>query len=171
MDAFRIAQILKPHGVKGEVKVYPLTDDPARFKKLREAYLESGGQYAPVSVDGSKFVSDAVVLHIEGINTPEEAEKLRGRYICVDRDHAVKLPEGTYFVKDVIGCSVSADDGTELGRVTDVFGTNANDVYVIEGERRLMVPALKKLLVSVDVVNKKIVFDARVLSEVGLFED
>lgn len=171
MDHFRIAQILRPHGIRGEVKVFPLTDELSRFKKLREAYLERGGQYEAVIVDGSKNAAGAVVLHIEGVNTPEEAEKLRGLYICVDRDHAVKLPEGVYFVADMIGCLVTSTEGQELGRLTDVLETNANDVYVIEGKRRLMVPALKKLLNTVDIGNKRIVLDAGVLSEVGLFED
>ncbi|MCR5611463.1 MAG: ribosome maturation factor RimM [Clostridiales bacterium] len=171
MDVFRIARILKPHGIKGEVKVYPLTDDITRFKKLGDAFIERNGQYDPVMVDGSKYVSEAVVLHIEGYDTPEQAEKLRDLYLCVDRAHAVKLPEGTYFVKDIIGCRVVSTDGTELGKVTDVLETNANDVYVIEGERRLLVPALKKLLDTVDIQNRLIKLDAQVLSEVGLFED
>lgn len=171
MDHFRIAQILRPHGIKGEVKVYPLTDDISRFKRLREAYIERGGQYEAVIVDGSKNAAGAVVLHIEGCSSPEEAEKLRGLYLCVDREHAVKLPKGTYFVSDIIGCLVESSDGRELGRVSDVFETNANDVYVVEGEKRLLVPALKKLLESVDIENKRIVFNADVLSEVGLYED
>ena len=170
-DHFRIAQILRPHGIWGEVKVYALTDDLSRFKNLREAFLERQGQYEPVVVDGSKMAGDAVVLHIEGFDTPEEAEKLRGVYLCVDRQHAVKLPAGTYFVADLIGCRVFSTDGADLGRLTDVLETNANDVYVIDGERRLMVPALKKLLHKVDVEQKLIELDSGVLSEVGCFED
>ena len=148
-----------------------MTDDNSRFKRLREAYLEREGQYEPIEVDGSKSVSDAVVLHIAGVDTPEEAEKLRGLYIAVDREHAVKLPKGTYFISDIIGCRVVSTDGTELGFVTDVYSTNANDVYVVEGERKLTVPALKKLLERVSVEEKLIVFNASVLGEVGLFED
>ncbi|MBR0135205.1 MAG: 16S rRNA processing protein RimM, partial [Clostridia bacterium] len=99
------------------------------------------------------------------------AEKLRDLYLCVDREHAVKLPKGVYFISDIIGCEVKSDAGESLGKVVDVLETNANDVYVIEGAKRLLVPALKKLLVKVDVENKSIVFDSVVLSEVGLFED
>lgn len=171
MDHFRIAQILRPHGIRGEIKVYPLTDDISRFKRLKEAYLERNGQYEAVIVDGAKYVSDAVVLHIAGCDTPEDAEKLRDLYLCVDREHAVKLPKGVYFISDIIGCEVKSDAGESLGKVVDVLETNANDVYVIEGAKRLLVPALKKLLVKVDVENKSIVFDSVVLSEVGLFED
>lgn len=171
MDIFRVAQILRPHGIKGEVKVYPLTDDLSRFKKLREAFIERNWQYEPVAVEGSKRAAEAVVLKIEGIDTPEQAEKLRGLYICVDRQHAVKLPEGTYFVSDMIGCSAETTEGEKLGSITDVFETNANDVYEIRGKRKLLIPALKKLLVRVDIENKRIVLDAQILKEVGLFED
>ena len=171
MDHYRIAQILRPHGVRGEVKVYPLTDDITRFKRLREAYLERDGRYEPIVVDGCKFVSEAVVLHIEGLKDPEDAEKLRGIYLCVDKEHAVKLPEDVYFVTDIIGCEVVSTDGTELGILTDVLETNANDVYVIRGVRKLLVPALKKLLNTVDVESKRIVLNAEVLSEVACFED
>ena len=171
MDSFRIAQILRPHGVKGEVKVYPLTDDLARFKRLSDCYIERAGQYEPVRVEGAKFVAEAPVLHISGVDTPEAAEKLRGLYLCVDRAHAVKLPEGCWFVKDLIGCRVTDTRGGDHGVLTDVLETNANDVYVIEGGRRLLVPALKKLLASVDTAGKSIVLDADVLAEVGLFED
>jgi len=171
MDYYRIAQILKPHGVKGEVKVYPLTDDPLRFKRLKACYLENEGKYAPAAVTGVKQAGEAPVLHIEGVDTPEAAEKLRGQYVCVDKAHAVKLPEGCWFVADLIGCRVSDTNGLDYGEVIDVLETNANDVYVIQGARRLLVPALKKLLASVDTEGKTIVLNADVLAEVGLFED
>ncbi|MBO6062082.1 MAG: 16S rRNA processing protein RimM [Clostridia bacterium] len=171
MEFLRIAQILRPHGVRGEVKLYPLTDDISRCRSLRECFVEREGQYEPARVTGAKNAAGAVVIKLEGIETPEQAEFLRGLYLCVDREHAVKLPKGVYFVADMIGCEVFSTDGSFLGRVTDVLETNANDVYVIRGERRLMVPALKKLLNTVDVGSKRIVLDANVLSEVGLFED
>ena len=171
MEYYRIAQILRPHGVRGEVKVYPLTDDPSRFKRLTACYIERAGQYEPAKALGAKLAGGAYVIKLEGVDTPEQAEKLRGLYICVDRAHAVKLPEGCWFVKDLIGCRVTDTRGGDHGVLTDVLETNANDVYVIEGGRRLLVPALKKLLTSVDTAGKSIVLDADVLAEVGLFED
>lgn len=98
-------------------------------------------------------------------------KKLRDKYLCVDREHAVKLPAGAYFVKDIIGCEVFSTLGDALGRVVDVYETPSTDVYVIKGAKRLSVPALKKLLSSVDIENKRIVFDSEILAEVGLFED
>ena len=99
------------------------------------------------------------------------AETLRNHYISVDREHAVKLPEGRYFVTDMIGCDVYDTNGAYYGKLTDVLETGANDVYVIQGEKQLMVPALRKLLKEVDVANKRIELYADVLAEVGLFED
>ncbi len=96
---------------------------------------------------------------------------MRDVYLCVDRAHAVKLPEGQYFVTDIIGCEVFGTDGTFYGMLEEVLQNGAADVYVIRGEKVLMVPALKKLLKSVDVFEKKIVLASDVLEEVGLFED
>ena len=95
----------------------------------------------------------------------------RNLYICVDRANAIKLPEGRYFISDIIGCAVTDTEGKQYGKLTDVLETGANDVYVIKGDKTLMVPALKKLLSSVDIQAKAIVLDAAVLEEVGLFED
>ncbi|MBR5947485.1 MAG: 16S rRNA processing protein RimM, partial [Clostridia bacterium] len=150
-----------------------LTDDPSRFKKLKEAFIEiSDGNYEQVNVLSAKSAGEnSAIAKIDGVDTVEKAEALRNKYLCVDRAHAVKLPEGTYFVRDIIGCRVVSSDGTELGFVEDVYETNANDVYVVRGKQKLSVPALKKLLDSVDVENKLIVFNTEVLSEVGLFED
>ena len=92
-------------------------------------------------------------------------------HLVAEGTYAVKLTGDAYFVKDLIGCSVVSTDGTELGTMIDVYETNANDVYVVKGSRMLSAPALKRLLHTVDIENKRIVFDADVLEEVGLFED
>lgn len=173
MDCFRVGLFLRPHGVKGEVKVLPLTDDLRRFSKLGDAYVElKDGGYRAIKVTGAGIAGEAsVIVKIEGVDSMDDAEKLRDKYLCVDRAHAVKLPDGAYFVKDLIGCRVVATDGTELGTMIDVYETSANDVYVVKGRKMLSAPALKRLLHSVDIENKQIVFDADVLEEVGLFED
>ncbi|MDD3920698.1 MAG: ribosome maturation factor RimM, partial [Eubacteriales bacterium] len=96
---------------------------------------------------------------------------LRDAFICVDRAHTVKLPPDTWFVADLIGCRVYDSNGSDLGTLTDVLETGANDVYEVHGEKLVYLPALKKLLLDVDVTNKRILVDAAVLEEVGLFED
>ncbi|MEL7609823.1 MAG: ribosome maturation factor RimM [Bacillota bacterium] len=170
MEYLRTGLIVRPHGVNGAVKLMPLTHDVARFHKLKEAYIENGAAYEPVAVERVSVQPDAVTLWFAGISTRDEAEKLRGKYLCVDRAHAVELPEGRYFVTDLIGCRVFSG-AEELGTLEDVLETGANDVYVVRGKRMLLIPALKKLLTQVDVAQKRILLDPAVLEEVGLFED
>ena len=167
---YRIGVIVRPHGVHGAVKVEPLTDSSKRFRGLKEAYLEMHGEMRPVQLVVSSVAPDSVILSIEGYETPEAANALRGAYICVDREHRVKLPKDTYFVTDLCGCETFDTDGNAFGRLTNVYETGANDVYEIE-HGKLMVPALKRVLSEVDTDNGRIVFDAAVLKEVGLFED
>ena len=170
-DYLRAGQIVRAHGVHGDVKIIPLTDDPARFRQLKTAYIETtAGAYAPVAVTGARFLPDAVLLHLEGYESVERAETLKNVYLCVTRDQAVKLKKDTYFVDDLIGCDTFDSNGRAFGKVTDVLETGANDVYEIE-RGKLLVPALKRVLCEVDVENGRIVFDAVVLEEVGCFAD
>lgn len=171
MEYYRIACITRPHGVQGGVRLQPLTDNVGRFKGLKEAYLEHNGTYRLVKLSDIGVQPDAVTLHMEGVDTREQAEKLRDAYLCVDKSNAVKLPPDTYFIADLIGCEVEDTMGVIYGRVTDVLQTGANDVYVVDGPRSMMLPALKKVLHQVDVEHKRIVVDAAVLEEVALFAD
>lgn len=166
----RVGQIVRAHGVRGDVKVLPLTDDPARYRKLKTAYLERGGDYLPVALDDVRLQPDAVILHVSGYDTPEKAEQLKNTYLCVDRENAVALDEYTYFVADLIGCETFDTAGKAYGKITDVLETGANDVYEIE-HGKLLVPALKRVLAQVDIANGRIVFNADVLEEVGCFAD
>lgn len=170
MEFLRIGLIVRPHGVHGALKLLPLTDNTDRFLKLKQAYIEQDG-YKKLDIKEISVQADSVIIALEGIDTREQAEKLRDKYICVDRKNAVKLPEFTYFIADLIDCHVSGTDGTEYGELTEVLQTGANDVYVISGEKTLLVPALKRLLNTVDIQNKRIVLNNDVLEEVGLFED
>ena len=159
MEYLRIGLITRPHGVHGALKVQPLSEDLTRYKGLREAYLERGGAYEKVEVSDVSVQPDAVYMTISVCRDRNTAETLRNHYISVDREHAVKLPEGRYFVADMIGCDVYDTNGAYYGKLTDVLETGANDVYV------------RKLLKEVDVANKRIELYADVLAEVGLFED
>lgn len=167
---YRIGLIARTHGVHGAVKLDPLTDDVKRFRGLSEAYVELHGKRTPVQLCVQSVSPDAVIVRIDGYETPEQASALRGGYLCVDRSHAVKLPKDTYFVADLIGCDTLDTDGRAFGKVTNVYETGANDVYEIE-HGKLMVPALKRVLSEVDTDGGRIVFDAQVLKEVGLFAD
>ncbi len=170
-EYLRVGAIVRPHGVRGAVKMEPLSDDLSRFHALRDAYLEKDGAYVPVTVSDVGVREGSVYAHLSCCASREEAEALRGAYLCVDRAHAVKLPEGTYFISDIVGCTVFDSTGKPLGTLTEVLRTGANDVYVISGARRLLIPALKRVVRKVDVESKRVELDAAALEEVGLFED
>ncbi len=167
---YRIGVIVRPHGVHGAVKVEPLTDSSKRFRNLKDAFLELHGEMRPVQLSVASIAPDAVILTVNGCDTPEQANALRGAYLCVDKAHRVQLPKDTYFITDLIGCDTFDTDGNAYGKLTNVYETGANDVYEI-ANGKLMVPALKRVLSEVDTDGGRIVFDAEVLREVGLFED
>ncbi|MCL2670572.1 MAG: ribosome maturation factor RimM [Clostridiales bacterium] len=169
-ETLRIGVVTRPHGVRGAVRVTPLTDDSNRYAKLREAILERHGDHVPVSLSVLSVAPNAVLLKLDGYDSIEQAETLRNAYLCVPREKAVPLPAFTYFVADLIGCEVSDTGGKHYGKITDVLVTGANDIYEIEGGK-LLVPALKKVLSEVDTKNKRMVLHAEILREVGCFAD
>jgi len=148
-----VGQIVNTHGVKGEVKVFPLTDDPMRFKKLKKVIIDN----KEVQILSYKFQKDRVILKLEGIDTMDDAIRLKGKYLKISREDAVKLPKDTYFIADLIGCSVFDTDETPLGEVYDVIKTGSNDVYWVKGIKELLIPVLKEIVLDINVEDKKIV--------------
>ena len=154
-ELFSVGQITKPHGVKGEVKVLSLTDSLQRFKKLNEAYIEG----KKIKITSVKLQKDRAILKIEGIDSIEEAENYRNKYIEVKREDAIKLPKDSYYVADLLDCFVYDTEGTKIGKVYDVIETGSNDVYWVKGEGKeeLLVPAMKTIVEKVDVENNTII--------------
>jgi 16S rRNA processing protein RimM len=148
-----IGQIINTHGLKGELKVFPLTDDIRRFRKLNEVYIDN----VLKKVTWCKLQADKVIIKFEGIETIEEASKLKNMYIEVKRDAAVELTQGEYFIADIIGCRVYDENKVDLGIVSDVIQTPSNDVYWIKGKNELLIPALKHIVSSISVENKEII--------------
>ena len=167
-----IGEILRPQGIRGEVKVRPITNDPMRFDGLGQVFFKEGEGYAPRSVQVSRIDADAVYMTFDGVTDRNGAEALRGKMIYIDRAHSVPLDEDTNFIADLIGCRGVTDKGLDLGLMTDVMQPGANDVYVFRGPKgETLVPALKRVVKDVDVVNKRIVFDEERLREVAVFDD
>lgn len=150
----KVGQIINTHGVKGEVKVYPLTDDVKRFNKLKFVFIKDKDAYTKVNVEGVKYFKNLVILKLEGINNMTEAEKYKKVYLYVDRENAVKLEEDAYFIADLIGLDVYTLEGEYLGKITDVFSTGSNDVYEIKNDdNSLLIPAIKDVVKEVDLNN------------------
>ncbi len=135
-----IGAIISPHGLRGEMNVYPTTDDLERYRSLREVLLLKNGSYQACKVEGVKFFTARPILKLSGIDRIEDAEPLRGVELYVDRKDAIALEEGEYFVGDLVGCEIR-EDGQKVGVLKDILKTGANDVYVIEmldGKERLL---------------------------------
>lgn len=159
----RIGKIVSVHGVKGALKVLPLTDNPLRFCALTEvnAVPDRGMRAEPKSykVLSATPSGNVVLLKLYGINDRDQAERLRGMYLEIPREKAVKLPADTYFIGDLIGCTVREEDGTELGTLTQVQPTGANDIYEVTGKDRpsIWIPAIADVVKSVDVEKGEII--------------
>lgn len=148
-----VGQIINTHGVNGELKVLPLTDDIRRFRKLDTVIIDG----VEKKVVWCKLQVDKVILKLEGIDSIEEAHKYFSKYVEVKREDAVELPESTYFVADLMGCTVYDSNGQNLGVIFDVLHTGSNDVYWIKEGNELLIPALKDIVIEVDIENKKMV--------------
>lgn len=157
VDLFQVGTISSTHGVRGEVKVYPTTDDVRRFKKLREVLLDTGKEMLTLEVESVKFFKQFAILKFKGIDTLNDVEKYRMKNLFVTRANAVKLQKDEYFIADLIGLSVFTDGGENFGELTDVIQTGANDVYVVtmaDGKEVLM-PAIKECILSVDMEERQ----------------
>ena len=154
-DLLQVGIIASTHGVRGEVKVYPTTDDPRRFRRLREVVLDTGREKLNLEIEGVKFFKQFVILKFKGLDNINDIEKYRQKSLYVTRKNAVRLQRDEYFIADLIGLKVQDEDGTELGTVKDVIETGANDVYEVEmaDGRSLLLPAIKQCILNVDVEN------------------
>ena len=152
-ELLQVGVITTTHGVHGEVKVFPTTDDPARFKKLKQVILDTGKDKIELEIAGVKFFKNLVILKFKGIDDINDVEKYRKKSLYVTRENAVKLKKNEYFIADLIGLKVSSDEGEDLGQISDVLQTGANDVYVIskDGADELLVPAIRECIKNVDV--------------------
>lgn len=162
-EFFNIGQIVNSHGIKGEVKVFPLTDDPARFKKLKTVIIDN----RDVKIESCKFQKDRVILKLEGIDDMNAALKMKTKYLKVARKDAVKLPEDTFFIADLIGCKVYDTEEKYIGEVYEVIKTGSNDVYWIkDGGKETLVPVLKEIVLDINIEEGKII-----IKPVGEWQD
>ncbi|MBP3544383.1 MAG: ribosome maturation factor RimM [Lachnospiraceae bacterium] len=152
-EFFRVGVISSTHGVRGEVKVFPTTDDVQRFKKLKEVLLDTGKEKLPLEIQGVKFFKQFAILKFKGYDNINDIEKYKGKELWVTRENAVPLEENEYYIADLIGLTVISDKDEELGTLTDVLQTGANDVYVVKlknGKEGLF-PAISDCVQSVDI--------------------
>ncbi len=152
-ELLRVGVVTSTHGIKGEVKVFPTTDDPKRFKKLKKCFIQGKRENYNLDVETVKFFKQFVIIKFKGYDTIEEVEKFKSRDILVDRENAVKCKPGEYFICDLIGQNVVTDEGMALGKITNVLETGANNVYEITAEdgRTILVPVIKECNIRHDI--------------------
>ena len=149
----QVGVISSTHGVRGEVKVFPTTDDVKRFKKLKEVILDTGREHLHLEVESVKFFKQFAILKFKGIDNINDIEKYKGKSLLVDRKHAVRLQKDEYFIADMIGLTVLTEDGEKFGELKDVLETGANDVYIIDSLQHgeVLVPAIKQCILDVNI--------------------
>jgi 16S rRNA processing protein RimM len=155
-DLLQVGTITQTHGINGEVKVFPTTDDPKRFKKLKEVILDTGKEKITLEIEGVKFFKNLVILKFKGYDNINDIEKYKGKALYVTRNNAVKLKRDEYFIADLIGLQVYDEDDKYLGELVNVIETGANDVYEVKFEdgRDVLFPAIKQCILNVDMDNR-----------------
>ena len=168
-EFLQVGKIVNTHGINGEVKVMPLTNDPERYETLDWVYLERDNVREKLTIEGVKYFKNFVIVKFKEVKDMNEAGKLKNLFLLVDREHAVKLREDEFFICDLIESNIFDENGKKLGVLKDVFSTGSNDVYVVRNEnsKDILIPALKSVVREVSLKDKKIV----VALPEGLVED
>lgn len=150
---FEVGVISSTHGIRGEVKVFPTTDDKNRFKKLKKVLLDTGREHMMLEIEGVKFFKQFVILKFKGIDNINDIEKYKGKSLLVRREDAVRLQKDEYFIADMIGMTVYTEQEEVLGTLEDVLETGANDVYVVKCDdgKEILIPAIRQCILKVDV--------------------
>ena len=151
-DTLRVGVIASTHGIRGEVKVFPTTDDAKRFEKLKEVLLDTGKELKTMEIQQVRFFKNMVIVKFKGYDTINDIEIYTGKDLLVTREHAVELGPDENFIVDLIGLSVETDEGELLGELTDVLITGANDVYEVTRTdgKKVLLPAIKDCVLDVD---------------------
>lgn len=152
----QVGIISSTHGLKGEVKVFPTTDDVNRFKKLKKVTLDTGKEELTLEIQGVKFFKQFAILKFKGIDDINDIEKYKGKPLLIDRKQAVPLKKNEYFIADLIDLEVFLEDDSRFGVLTDVMQTGANDVYVVtmDDGKEVLLPAIKDCIKDVDIENR-----------------
>ena len=166
MSRLIIAEVLKPQGIRGEIKVKTFTDAPENVKAFKTVYIDGN----PYKILSFRVGSDgAAYLGLRGVPDRNAAELLRGKTIEGERDDGPILDEGQYYIVDILGLSCQTEEGEELGVVTDISNFSS-DIYTIEkAGKKILFPAVKGVIKRVDLENKKLVVDKKVFDEIAVY--
>ncbi|TWH48441.1 ribosome maturation factor RimM [Sporomusa sp. KB1] len=155
-ELITIGKIVAPHGVRGDVRIVPLTDFPDRFYDLTKVLVDDVGELA---LESARQHKKFILLKFAKLDSINDIEHLRGKLIKIRREDAVKLPEGRYYIFDIIGLNVFTEEGLLLGTITDVLQPGSNDVYVVKQQDKseLLIPAIKEVVKKIDILGKQMI--------------
>lgn len=146
-----VGEIVNTHGIKGEVKVISLSDYPERFKTGNQLIAEKNGRLSKLTIDQVRTQRNVLLIKFREIVDMDAALEMKGAVLKIDKEQLPQLPDGTYYIFDIIGLAVSTEDGQPLGTVKDVIQTGSNDVFVVTGEaKEYMIPGLKEIVKLID---------------------
>jgi len=151
-DMFRVGVIASMHGIRGEVKIYPTTDDAKRYDILKKVFLDTGKDLMELNITGVKYFKKFVIVKFKEFDNINDIEKYRGMDLWISRKDAVPLEEGEFYIADLLGLSVVTDENINLGKLEDVLQTGANDVYVVKDDegKEILLPVIKECVLNVD---------------------
>ena len=157
-DFFRVGVIANTHGIRGEVKIFPTTDDVKRFDYLKEAYIDAGKEKIKVEVSNVRYFKNLVIVKFKGIDNINDIERYKGKDLLVTGENALPLEEGEYYLADIIGANVYTEDGNLFGSLEDVIETGANLVYSVQHEgKEVLLPVIDDCVKEVNVEEKKVI--------------
>jgi 16S rRNA processing protein RimM len=152
-DFVVIGRVSKPHGVKGEIRIdYFNLEDPRFFSQYQVIYLPGDeGEPRPYRLSWVRPLRKFVVVQLEGIRTREEAERLKGKEVLIHLAELPPLEEDEYYWHEILGMLVVTEQGREVGKVTDIYPTGSNDVYVVhKEEKEFLIPATHEVIIAID---------------------
>ncbi len=153
MDMLEVGKIVNTHGLRGEVKVVPWTDYPEQFEDIEYAYVKTKDDYERLTLSGVKYQKGNIIVRFREITDINDAEKYKNRVLYAERDMLGELPDGVYYIADLIGLTVVTDDGRKIGKISDVINTGASDIYEVkrEGMKDLLIPVTDETVLDVDI--------------------
>ncbi|MDP3386262.1 MAG: ribosome maturation factor RimM [Eubacteriales bacterium] len=157
MDRVIVGRIVNTHGINGEVKCVSMTDDPERFDELQYVYLDETSQRLEIS--NVRYAKGLVYLRFKDLNHINDVEKFKGRYLSIEFENRRELPEDSYYLFDLIGIRVMDENANELGIITNVYQTGANDVYELDNDISKLIPAIKEVVRQVDISKKTMIIN------------
>ena len=158
-ERLEVGQIVNTFGIKGFVKIYPYVDDISRFDNLKKVHIKSKKEEKELQIEEVKYQKNMVLVKFKGIETVENAEKLRNSFVEIDRADAIPLEEGQYFIADLLGLEVFLDTGEKLGVLEDIYNTGSSDIYVVKNElgKQFLLPYIDEVIKQINLEEGKII--------------